>query len=74
MFGKLFYKLDEHFDREITHSVIDLVEEHFSKPHTELTKEEVGEIQKFMEENHWSVLLVGLQNVLNYWEEENDYN
>ncbi len=65
------HKFEESFEREIIDSVEEYIMDYYDIMEIhELTKDQVNEIKTFTEElNEYSVMQVGLNNILMQWED-----
>jgi hypothetical protein len=67
------HKWEENIERDATDGVYQYVCEHYGVGEiTELTKEQLAEVQEFQSKmNEFSPMYIGFTNLINHWDAEN---
>lgn len=70
MFDRI-HKIEEYFEGQIYDSAIEMVEEHFECEVSDLTEQQIDELQNWIYDHEYSVMASGFQSVISQWEDAN---
>lgn len=73
MFNRI-HKIEEYFEGQIYDSAVQMVEELFECDVPDLTKEQIDMLEEWIENNEYSVMCSGFNQVIHWWEDANMFD